>query len=131
MTAKTLAKARSASWDVIVDAAVKRNPSRRAKTLRVTSLSRGSQLTATVGGATVASALGLRSTWFSVGVLSLQPPSPNPAVHSGTRVTLDRRRPRRDRGSSCRRSVAGGAVDAASLRRPRPAPFQFTRQAKG
>ena len=27
-----------------------------------------------LGGATVASALGLRSTWFSVGVLSLQPP---------------------------------------------------------
>ena len=45
-------------------------------------------LTANVGGAHRASALGLRSTWFSVGVLSLQPPSPNPAVAAGTRVRL-------------------------------------------
>ena len=72
----------------VVDATVKRNASRRVKTLKVTSLSRGSQLTATTGGAAVASALGLRSSWFSVGVLSLQPPSPNPAVAPGTRVTL-------------------------------------------
>src|SRR3954454_14961291 len=34
----------------VVDATVKRNSSRRVKTLKVTSLSRGSQLTATVGG---------------------------------------------------------------------------------
>jgi stage II sporulation protein D len=72
----------------VVDATVKRNASRRVKTLKVTSLSRGSQLTATAGGGAVASALGLRSSWFSVGVLSLQPPSPNPAVAPGTRVTL-------------------------------------------
>ncbi len=72
----------------VVDATVKRNASRRVKTLKVTSLSRGQQLTATVGGATAASALGLRSSWFSVGVLSLQPPSPNPAVPARTRVTL-------------------------------------------
>jgi stage II sporulation protein D len=72
----------------IVDATVKRNSSRRAKTVRITSLSGGAERTAGVGGATVASSLGLRSTWFSVGVLSLQPPSPNPAVSPGTRVTL-------------------------------------------
>jgi stage II sporulation protein D len=72
----------------IVDAKVKRNSSRRVKTLKVTSLSRGHELTDAVGGATIASALGLRSSWFSVGVLSLQPPSPNPAVSPGTRVTL-------------------------------------------
>ena len=72
----------------VVDATVKRNASRRAKTLKVTSLSRGQQLTDTVGGETVRSALGLRSTWFSVGVLSLQPPSPNPVVKPRTRVTL-------------------------------------------
>ncbi len=58
------------------------------KTLKVTSLSHGSQLTASVGGSAISSALGLRSTWFSVGVLSLRPPSPNPAVAPGTRVTL-------------------------------------------
>jgi hypothetical protein len=43
---------------------------------------------ATVGGSAIRSALGLRSTWFSVGVLSLLPPSPNPAVAPGTRVAL-------------------------------------------
>lgn len=72
----------------VVDMTVKRNASRRARTLKVTSLSRGEQLTDTVGGETVRAALGLRSTWFSVGVLSLQPPSPNPVVKSGTRVPL-------------------------------------------
>jgi stage II sporulation protein D len=84
----TLAKAIGVVGRVL-DATVKRNASRRVKTVKVTSLSRGSQLTATVGGATIASALALRSSWFSVGVLSLQPPSPNPAVHSGTGVTLN------------------------------------------
>ena len=39
-------------------------------------------------GSDVASALGLRSTWFRIAVLSLQPPSPNVAVASGTKVTL-------------------------------------------
>jgi SpoIID/LytB domain protein len=72
----------------VVDATVKRNASRRAKSLKVTSVSRGAPLTVTAGGASIASALGLRSTYFSVGVLSLQPPAPNPAVASGTRVTL-------------------------------------------
>jgi stage II sporulation protein D len=72
----------------VVDATVKHNSSRRVKTLKVTSLSRGSQLTATVGGSAIRSALGLRSTWFSVGVLSLRPPSPTPAIAPGTRVTL-------------------------------------------
>jgi stage II sporulation protein D len=72
----------------VVDATVTRNPSRRVKTLKVTSLSSNTPLTANVGGATTRSALGLRSTWFSVGVLSLQPPSPNPVVAPGTRVTV-------------------------------------------
>jgi hypothetical protein len=45
-------------------------------------------LTATAGGSAIRSALGLRSTWFSVGVLALRPPAPNPAVAPGTRVTL-------------------------------------------
>jgi hypothetical protein len=51
-------------------------------------LSHGSQSTTAVTGATTASALGLRSTWFSVGVLSLKPPSPNRPVTAGTRVRL-------------------------------------------
>jgi stage II sporulation protein D len=72
----------------IVDATLKRNSSRRVKTLKLTSLSRGNRLTTTAGGVTVASALGLRSTWFSVGFLSLRPPSPNPRVAPGTKVRL-------------------------------------------
>jgi SpoIID/LytB domain protein len=92
----------------IVDATVKRNASRRVKTLKVTSLSRGSQLTAGVGGATAAAALGLRSSWYSVGVLSLQPPSPNPAVAPGTRVTL----------SGVVRGVSGAVVQRSSAGTP-------------
>ena len=87
VTGKTLGSAVGAVGR-IVDASVKRNSSHRVKTLKVTSLSRGAQLNASVGGASIASALGLRSSWFSVGVLSLQPPSPNPAIAPGTRVTL-------------------------------------------
>jgi stage II sporulation protein D len=72
----------------VIDATVKRNASRRTKTLTISSLVRGAPVTTPVGGAATASALGLRSTWFSVGVLSLQPPIPNPPVASGTRVML-------------------------------------------
>ncbi len=87
VTGKTLASALGVVGRV-VDATVKPNASHRVKTLKVTSLSRGTQLTANIGGATTASALGLRSTWFGVGVLSLQPPSSNAAVAPGTRVRL-------------------------------------------
>ncbi|HEY5694956.1 MAG TPA: SpoIID/LytB domain-containing protein [Gaiellaceae bacterium] len=87
VTGKTLGQALGAVGRV-VDATVRRNSSRRVKTLEVTSLFRGSQRTASVGGSAAAAALGLRSSWFSVGVLSLQPPSPNPAVAPLTRVTL-------------------------------------------
>lgn len=73
----------------VVDATIKRNASKRVKTLKVTSRSAGSLHAVSVGGASVAAALGLRSTWFSVGVLSLQPPAPNPALSAGTRVTLN------------------------------------------
>jgi SpoIID/LytB domain protein len=72
----------------VVDATVRHNSSRRVKTLKLTSLWRGSKRTALAGGAATAAALGLRSAWFSVGVLSLQPPVPNPAVAPGSRVRL-------------------------------------------
>lgn len=85
--AKTLGRALGVAGRV-VDATVRRNASRRVKTLSLTSVSRGTEHTSSVTGAATASALALRSTWFSVGVLSLQPPSPNPAVAAGTRVTL-------------------------------------------
>jgi stage II sporulation protein D len=72
----------------IVDATVTHNRSRRVKTVKLTSLSRSAPVTTSAGGGATQSALGLRSTWFSVGVLSLQPPSPNRPIASGTRVRL-------------------------------------------
>jgi SpoIID/LytB domain protein len=63
-----------------VDATVTRNASKRAANLDVGS--------ASPSGNAVAAALGLRSTWFSVGVLSLLPPSPNSTVSAGATVTL-------------------------------------------
>src|SRR5262245_50225066 len=61
VTGKTLGHAVGAVGRV-VDATVRRNSSRRVKTLKITSLSRGSQLTAASSGAAIRSALGLRST---------------------------------------------------------------------
>jgi stage II sporulation protein D len=87
VTGKTLGHALGVAGRV-VDATVKRNPSHRVKTLTISSLDHGATTTASVGGAPTQSALGLRSTWFSVGVLSLQPPSPNPPVASGSTVML-------------------------------------------
>jgi stage II sporulation protein D len=87
VTAQTLGKALGVVGR-IVDATVRRNASRRVKTLNVMSLSGGTQHASPLSGAATASALSLRSTWFSVGVLSLQPPSPNPKIAPGTRVML-------------------------------------------
>jgi stage II sporulation protein D len=87
VTAKMLQNAFGAAGHV-VDATVGRNPSKRVKTVKLTSLQRGTQRTSSVRGAALASAFALRSTWFSIGVLSLQAPAPNPAVAPGTRVTL-------------------------------------------
>jgi hypothetical protein len=108
----------------IVDATVRRNPSRRVKSLTLTSLWRGSQRTASVGGAATASALGLRSSWFSVGVLSLQPPSPNPAVAPGTRVRLSGV-VRGVRGVVVQRRSSGG-TSWKRLRAVASGPFHFT-----
>jgi SpoIID/LytB domain protein len=87
VTGKTLGRVLGISGR-IVDAAVKRNSSRRVKTLTLTSLLRGTQNLNSVGGPATRSALGLRSTWFSVAVLSLVPPYPNPKVASGMRLRL-------------------------------------------
>ena len=87
VTGKTLGSALGVTGR-IVDATVARNSSRRVKTLELLSLSHGTQRTTTASGSTVQSSLALRSTWFSVGVLSLQPPSPNPPVAAGTRIQL-------------------------------------------
>jgi SpoIID/LytB domain protein len=107
----------------IVDATVKRNSSRRVKKLQLTALASGTERASSVPGAATASALGLRSTWFSVGVLSLEPPAPNPKVAPGTRVTL----------SGVVRGVRGVVVQKRStgtlwqrLRPVAPGPFQFS-----
>jgi stage II sporulation protein D len=106
-TAKTLGAALGVSGR-IVDAIVSRNSSKRVKTLKLTSLQRGTQHTSKLAGSAVAAALTLRSTWFSVGVLSLQPPSPNPAVASGTKIVL----------SGVARGVLGVVVQSRSSGTP-------------
>jgi stage II sporulation protein D len=87
VTGKTLGKAVGVAGRIL-DATVARNSSRRVRTLELTALSHGTQTTTPVAGGATVSALGLRSAWFSVGVLSLQPPSPNTPVTAGTRVRL-------------------------------------------
>ncbi|HEY2309842.1 MAG TPA: SpoIID/LytB domain-containing protein [Gaiellaceae bacterium] len=87
VTGQTLSGALGVTGQV-VDATVKRNSSRRVKALKVSALSGGAAHSSSITGASTASALGLRSTWFSVGVLSLQAPSPNPKVVAGTSVML-------------------------------------------
>jgi stage II sporulation protein D len=68
----------------VTDATAKLNTSGRAATL--------SLLTplepVTVPATTLRSALGLRSTWFTVGVMSLSAPAPNVPVTYGASVTL-------------------------------------------
>jgi stage II sporulation protein D len=87
VTGKTLAKALGIAGKP-VDAVVTRNSSRRVAELDLTSLVSGGESETAVSGSSTAARLDLRSTWFSVGVLSLQPPVPNPAVTAGTTVTL-------------------------------------------
>jgi stage II sporulation protein D len=87
VTAKTLGQAFGLAGHV-VDATVSRNASKRVKTVTLTSLQRGTPRIAKEAGSAIASALSLRSTWFGIGVLSLQPPAPNPAVAPGARVRL-------------------------------------------
>jgi SpoIID/LytB domain protein len=90
-----------------VDATVTRNSSRRVAELNVVTKLAGSQTATAVSGPTVATDLQLRSTWFSVGVLALQPPVPNPAVSPGTTVTL-RGIVRREKNVSLQQRTAGG-----------------------
>ncbi|HEY2355701.1 MAG TPA: SpoIID/LytB domain-containing protein [Gaiellaceae bacterium] len=87
VTGKALAAALKLSGKP-VDATVKRNGSKRVAQLEVTTLAHGAHSPKAIAGGTVAGALALRSTWFSVGVLSLLPPSPNVAVKPRTTVTL-------------------------------------------
>jgi stage II sporulation protein D len=73
VTGKTLGSALRVAGR-IVDATVTRNPSRRVRAVKIASLLHGTQVTTSAGGGATQSALGLRSTRFSVGVLSHHPP---------------------------------------------------------
>jgi stage II sporulation protein D len=87
VTGKDLASALGLTGKPL-DATVTRNGSKRVAQLHVTTLAHGTLSDGVVTGGAVAGALNLRSTWFSVGVLSLRPPSPNGAVGPGATVTL-------------------------------------------
>jgi stage II sporulation protein D len=87
VTGKALATALGISGKPL-DATLTRNSSKRVVQLDVTALTHGSESSSIALGAAVAAKLSLRSTWFSVGVLSLLPPSPHVAVSPGTTVTL-------------------------------------------
>ncbi len=87
VTAKTLGAALGIKGRLL-DATVTRNSSKRVTALDVTALRNGAETAATATGDSAAAKLDLRSTWFSVAVLSLQPPLPNAPVTAGSTVTL-------------------------------------------
>jgi stage II sporulation protein D len=60
----------------------------RVSVLTLPSLSVRTTAAPSFGGGTVSSALGLRSTWFSVSMMSLQQPAPVAPVSYGSSVTL-------------------------------------------
>ncbi|HEY2542838.1 MAG TPA: SpoIID/LytB domain-containing protein [Gaiellaceae bacterium] len=60
----------------------------RVSVLTLPSLAVGSAAGQSFGGGTVAGALGLRSTWFSVSMMSLQQPAPVAPVPFGSSITL-------------------------------------------
>ncbi len=107
VTGKALAQALGLAGRV-EDATATPDSSRRVATLTLTSVAGGKTSTTPVSGGKVAAALALRSTWFSVGVLSLQPPLPNRPVRWGTKVTL----------TGAVRGVTGAAVQARSRGAP-------------
>ncbi|HYA09806.1 MAG TPA: SpoIID/LytB domain-containing protein [Gaiellaceae bacterium] len=89
VTAQTLAKALHVVGTV-ADVTTTLNLSGRVSQLDLTTLSPASTfpLESTVGANTVLAALGLRSTWFDVGVLSLAPPVPSLPIPYGSTVQL-------------------------------------------
>jgi stage II sporulation protein D len=83
VTATTLLKALKLTGPV-VDVTTTSNPSGRVAQVKLTTPAGPTAVPAT----TLRSALGLRSTWFSVGLLSLTPPQPLAPVTYGSPVTL-------------------------------------------
>jgi stage II sporulation protein D len=88
VTGKDLAFALGGLSGKPVDATVTRNGSKRVGQLHLTLRAQGSESGASFTGNNVAADLGLRSAWFSVGVLALLPPYPNVVVSPGADVTL-------------------------------------------
>jgi stage II sporulation protein D len=83
VTATKLLKALKAKGPV-TDVTTTPNPAGRVAQLKLTT-----PLTAlTVPGTALRTAIGLRSTWFTVGLLSLTPPQPVAPITYGSRVTL-------------------------------------------
>src|SRR6059058_2827279 len=82
-TGAKLAKMMKIKGQQVIDLQPELNASGRIKTLNVV----GTKSTIPVDGATLRKSLGLRSTWFSVGVLSLT--APNAPVVYGSRVRLN------------------------------------------
>ncbi len=74
----------------VADVSTALNASGRVSSLDLTSLAPFAPLplATTVGANTVEAALGLRSTWFNVGVISLTPPLPAAPVSYGSTVQL-------------------------------------------
>jgi stage II sporulation protein D len=90
ISARTFAKALKVKGSIL-DLQTTLNPSGRVAEVSVItlpSLSARSPSGAVLGGSTVSGALGLRSTWFSVSMMSLQQPAPVAPISYGTSVTL-------------------------------------------
>jgi len=89
VTALALAKALHVTGTV-ADVTTTLNLSGRVSQLELTTTASLAPfpLQTAVGGGTVESALGLRSTWFSVGVLALAPPAPSLPIPYGSTVQL-------------------------------------------
>jgi len=91
ISAKTFATALKVKGS-IVDLQTATDPEGRVSTVTVvpqpTALAVSTAAPPSFGGGTVASALGLRSTWFSVSMMSLQQPAPVAPVTYGSPVTL-------------------------------------------
>jgi SpoIID/LytB domain protein len=83
VTAATLLKALKLTGPV-TDVTTTPNPAGRVAQLKLTTPLKA----LAVGAGTLRSAVGLRSTWFSVGLLALTPPQPVAPVAYGGKVTL-------------------------------------------
>jgi SpoIID/LytB domain protein len=89
VTARTIAQKLKVPGRIL-DAAVTPNAAGRAASLAFSSLPAASARPAatSVTGTVARAKLGLRSTWFDVGVLALQPPAKTAPVPYGTKVAL-------------------------------------------